>query len=283
MPAYPAMLTRGAWRRLSMGLPTIFGMRPQGFFLPYRYAASVAPIGYPGIELLLAEAEPRLKTVLSDIRDLALDILALPAKRQAPRFDQEWFPQLDAMAAYALVRRWRPKRIIEVGSGHSTRFLAAAIEDEALTTSLLCVDPAPRASLRHLQVTWQESIVQEVPAKDFDGLEAGDILFVDSSHLAMPGTDVDYIIGHVLPVLRPGVMVHVHDIFLPDPYPSSWRWRGYNEQTTIAALLQGGNYQLVFASRYAATRMAEHLDGPPFNDMSRHGSGLESSLWLQKT
>ena len=84
----------------------------------------------------------------------------------------------------------------------------------------------------------------------FEALEAGDILFIDSSHIAMPGTDVDRLFLDVLPRLAGGTLVHIHDIALPYAYPKIWAWRGYNEQLLAGALLQGGGYELVFASHY---------------------------------
>ena len=80
----------------------------------------------------------------------------------------------------------------------------------------------------------------------FEALAAGDILFIDSSHIAMPGTDVDRLFLDVLPRLAGGTLVHIHDIALPYAYPKIWDWRGYNEQLLVGALLQGGGYELVF-------------------------------------
>ena len=166
--------------------------------------------------------------------------------------------------------------------------MAAAIQDGALSTRLVCIDPAPRAGLDHLatlgklDLRWRSSVLQQAPADDIEALDEGDLLFVDSSHLLMPGTDVDYLIGHILPTLRPGVYLHVHDIFLPDPYPADWAWRGYNEQSAVAALLQGNGYDLVFASHYVATRMASRLKNSPFKELDVAGAALQSSLWLQK-
>ncbi|MEJ1939170.1 hypothetical protein WDZ92_53910, partial [Nostoc sp. NIES-2111] len=114
-------------------------------------------------------------------------------------------------------------------------------------------------------------------------LDAGDILFVDSSHVAMPGTDVDRIVLDVLPRLKPGVIVHIHDILLPDPYPPEWEWRGYNEQTVAGALLMGGGFEIVFASHWAATRMAERVNAGPAGRIPLVAGALETSLWLRKT
>ena len=85
---------------------------------------------------------------------------------------------------------------------------------------------------------------------------SGDILFIDSSHIAMPGTDVDRLFLDVLPRLAGGTLVHIHDITLPDAYPEIWDWRGYNEQMLVGALLQGGGYELVFASHYRGDGIA---------------------------
>lgn len=276
------MSTRNKRRRWMMGLSTVLGFRPQGFFLPYRYAFSVQPIAYPGLAKAFRIKERLFEDYLTQIRSHSSDILALPGKATGARFDQAWFPGLDALFAYTMVRNYHPKRIIEVGSGHSTRFLAAGIQDGGLKTDLICIDPAPRASLAHLNVQRRSSILQKAPTADFEALEAGDLLFIDSSHLLMPGTDVDYLIGHILPGLQPGVYVHIHDIFLPDPYPRSWAWRSYNEQSVVAALLQGDGYDLLFSSHYVATRMKEKLKSSPFNELDIAGTDLQSSLWLQK-
>ena len=72
----------------------------------------------------------------------------------------------------------------------------------------------------------------------------------------MPGTDVDWLLNRILPALDAGVLIHVHDVFLPDPYPAGWAWRGYNEQQALAALLQGGGYAIRFASHYVADAAA---------------------------
>jgi predicted O-methyltransferase YrrM len=280
------MLSRARRRRLSMGLLTVLGLRKRGFFLPYRYAGEVhSPKGYPALEQLFEDATPSFSSLLSEIEALTPAIDDLATGRQGCRLDQAWFPRLDALAAYTLVRHRRPARIVEVGSGHSTRFMAAAIADGGLSTVLTCIDPAPRADLSGLNVNWRKTVLQAAPEEDLRALGSGDVLFVDSSHLLMPGTDVDHLIGHLLPALPRGALLHVHDIFLPDAYPESWSWRSYNEQSAIAALMQGGGYAPLFASRYVATRMAERLAETPLLAPCRVVSGRDDfagSLWLEK-
>ena len=280
------MLSRAGRRYLAMGLETVLGLRRRGFFLPYRYAQDVhPPRSYPALRSLFQNAVADFSSLIDEIGRLSSAIDALIADHRGCRLDQAWFPRLDALAAYALVRTRKPARIVEVGSGHSTRFMAAAIEDGGLSTALTCIDPAPRASLRGLDVVWQKTVLQAAPEADLRALKSGDMLFVDSSHLLMPGTDVDHLITSVLPALPSGALVHVHDIFLPDAYPDSWAWRGYNEQSAIAALVQGGGYELLFASRYVGTRMGEHLAENRHlasSSVTANEDDLASSLWLVK-
>jgi hypothetical protein len=265
-----------------MGLATLLGPRPQGFFIPHRHADRVVPGGYPALEPRFAARTEAFLDLLAEIEAWVPDLLAMPGPAPAPRLDQDWFPALDAAAAYAIVRRNRPRRILEIGSGHSTRFLARAIADGGLPTRLTCIDPAPRASLAGLAVDWLPLLVQDAPQDRFTGLQAGDILFIDSSHVLMPGSDVDRLLNQVLPVLARGTMVHVHDIFLPDPYPKSWAWRGYNEQSAIAAMLQGEAYDLLFASHYVVSRHGARLARAALAALPDLASALASSLWLQK-
>jgi predicted O-methyltransferase YrrM len=196
-----------------------------------------------------------------------------------PRWDQVWFPRLDACAAYAMVRKSEPARIVEVGCGHSTRFLARAIRDGGLGTHLTAIDPEPRASVAGLAIDWVAARVQDtiLPV-----LAAGDILFVDSSHVAGPGSDVAHIVGTVLPSLAIGVLIHFHDIFLPDPYPPEWANRRYSEQAAVTPLLASGTYEVLFASRYVATRMADTLRRSSVADLPLMPGAFENSLWLRK-
>jgi hypothetical protein len=265
-------------RRLGFGLSTLFGA-PRGFFIPYRHAASCRPAGYPALEPLFAAAEPRMRAVMDDIAALS-DDLARVAERGPARFDQGWFPRLDAAAAYAIVRRARPRRIVEIGSGHSTRFLAAAVRDGGFACEIACIDPAPRADIAALGVRHIPTLLRDAPPEPFAALQTGNILFVDSSHVAMPGTDVDRIVLDLLPRLPAGVFVHVHDVFLPDPYPPEWAWRGYNEQLLAGALLQAGAYAPVFASHHVATRRPEWLG--PVAGLPLPAGAYETSLWLEK-
>jgi hypothetical protein len=98
----------------------------------------------------------------------------------------------------------------------------------------------------------------------------------------MPGTDVDRLFLDVLPRLGAGVLIHVHDITLPERYPSAWTWRGYNEQLLVGALLQGEGYELVFASHYVAKCTSLVRGSGILADLPLSPDAHETSLWLRK-
>ncbi len=273
---------RTRWRRLQFGLSTLLGGPARGFFIPYRYAGGATPAAYPALRPLFAQAEPRMRAVLAAIEAHADDLRWIAQGRGPARFDQSWFPRLDAAAAYAIVRRERPRRIVEIGSGHSTRFLARAVADGGLATEITCIDPAPRATLAALKVRHVPALLAQADPALFAALAPGDVLFIDSSHIAMPGTDVDRLFLDVLPRLRSGVLVHVHDVTLPDAYPRAWAWRGYNEQLLVGALIQGGAYEILFASHEAA-RNPDWTGQGILADLPLVAGARETSLWLRKT
>ena len=218
--------------------------------------------------------------VLDSIETYAADLEAIGADAPpAPRWDQDWFPRLDAAAAYAMVRKEPPARIIEVGSGHSTRFLARAVADGKLATRITAIDPEPRARIAGLDVEFLPSPVQE-KGEVFDDLRSGDILFIDSSHQHKPGSDVAFLMESVLPKLPAGVRLHFHDIFLPDDYPAHWTWRKYNEQAVVAALLERGHW-CEFSSHWIASRRSSLAERGVLGRLPLARGALESSLWLR--
>ena len=278
------MAASKTFRRLKMGLQTVLGFKKQGFFIPYRYADQMpARKSYSALEPLFKKAESGFEDIIAMIESHAqpLEMIGENDPPQ-PRWGQDWFPRLDAAAAYAIVRNFKPARIIEVGSGHSTRFMARAIADGDLDTHFTAIDPAPRATITGLNIDIVTSTLGKLDDNIFSTLSGGDILFIDSSHILMPGSDVDILFNHILPLLPAGVLIHIHDILLPDDYPSEWEWRGYNEQLGVAALLQGQGYRLLFASHYVASRMEHILADGVFNRIEKPDGAFETSVWLRK-
>lgn len=274
-------------RRLAMGLATLTGAAPRGWFIPYRYAGETTggaaqAAGYPALAPLFEAAEPAMRALLDAADADAKALLAFRgAAPPAPRWEQGWYPRLDGLAAFCLTRRLAPARILEVGSGHSTRFFAAAADPAR--TRIDAVDPAPRADLGALPgVTLHRRVVQAADPALFAGLAPGDVLAIDSSHVAMPGSDVDWLVGRAIPTLPAGAYLAIHDVFLPDPYPAGWAWRGYNEQTVAAALLAGGGWRVVWSSHWAATRLAGRVAAGVAGRLPRVPGAAEGALWLER-
>lgn len=270
---------RGRWRRFALGLPTVLGLKPRGWFIPHRYAPLLPPPGsqppYPAIERLFEEQAEQFAAVLD-----AVDARAEALESCRAMFEQAWFPSLDAAVAYALVRERKPRHIIEVGSGHSTRLLSRALGGVG---EILAIDPAPRADIADLPgVRVKSSTLQAAPDTVFDSLVQGDLLFIDSSHILMPGSDVDLLLNRVLPRLPSGTLVHIHDIFLPFDYPAIWGWRAYNEQQGVVPLLTSGAFKPLFSSVWAERRMADRLAASVISRLPRPPDALPASLWLEK-
>lgn len=160
-------------------------------------------------------------------------------------FANEYFSGLDAAMYYSIIRRVRPSRVIEIGAGMSTRIAAAALarnRAEQHPGELTCIEPFPQPRLTHDMpaVTLIQRPVEDVPLDTFDALRDGDILFIDSSHAVRFGGDVCREFLEILPRLKAGVWIHVHDVFFPYDYPAEWlieRRLAFNEQYLLEAFL----------------------------------------------
>jgi len=198
--------------------------------------------------------------------------------------DNDYFVGLDAIALHCLVRHSRPRRVIEVGSGFSTRITSQALRLNG-GGELICIEPYPNPTLRSLPGIQQllEQPVQQAPLSLFTSLQAGDILFIDSTHTVKIGSDVNYLVLEVLPRLQPGVWVHFHDIFLPREYPQEWITQTLmfsNEQYLLQAFLAFNSaFEVEFSSAYLTVKFAQRLS-EQFGGFLRWNEGC--SLWLRK-
>ena len=175
------------------------------------------------------------------------------------------FDGVDALVAYCMIRHFQPRLIIEVGSGFSSLVLGQAVEKNK-NSGLICIEPFPREFLREGFPGLQSLIekkVQDIDLEFFSQLGSGDILFIDSSHTVKIGSDVNYLFLEVLPRLNPGVIVHVHDIFLPFEYRRDWvldEFRFWTEQYLLQAFLTfNSEFEVLLANYYLSHYHQEHL------------------------
>lgn len=154
-----------------------------------------------------------------------------------PFWHNLFFLGLDAASLVTFISWKRPVRYFEIGSGHSTRFAKYTINGLKLATQITSIDPAPRDTIDRICNRVIRHPLETCDLSIFDELEAKDILFFDGSHRAFPNSDVIVFFFEVLPRLKSGVIVHIHDIFLPYDYPEYWMHRLYNEQYILASML----------------------------------------------
>lgn len=195
----------------------------------------------------------------------------------------EMFGWADALVFYCLARHFRPRTILEVGGGMSTRLALQALRRNG-QGEVVCIEPYPDATLvRGLPGLTRliRQPVQEVDLGLFEALQANDMLFIDSSHVVKCGSDVNYLVLEVLPRLQPGVLVHLHDIFLPAEFPQDWvknKLLFWNEQYLVHAfLLFNPEFEIVFANAFMTQRHPAAMQaafGPYWP-----GGG---SLWLRR-
>jgi hypothetical protein len=198
-------------------------------------------------------------------------------------FINDAFSYSDGMFLHLMLRHLQPQRIIEVGSGHSSACTLDTI-DGFLSSSTHCtfIEPYDQLlrSLMRLGDTDRVEIlaspVQEVPVDRFRELQAGDLLFIDSTHVSKAGSDVNTLFFDVLPALAPGVYVHVHDIFPAFEYPWSWvsDGRAWTENYLLRAFLQfNDTFEIVLWPNLLATIDSQRLDASfPLSRKNRGGS-----------
>ncbi|HEX8003659.1 MAG TPA: class I SAM-dependent methyltransferase [Mycobacteriales bacterium] len=202
------------------------------------------------------------------------------------------FESVDAEVYYSMLRTHKPKRIIEIGSGWSTLLSLEALRrnaDEGHSAHVVCIEPYPHQFLRDAVAAnsdvlelW-ETPLQEVALSTFEELGEGDFLFIDSSHVLKIGSDVQYEFLEILPRVPAGVVVHVHDIFLPGEYPRSWvkdEHRFWNEQYLLQAyLIDNRRVEVLWGGAWMHARHPAELD----KAIASYQPGISSpgSFWFR--
>ncbi|KIL98916.1 hypothetical protein CCC_02366 [Paramagnetospirillum magnetotacticum MS-1] len=186
-----------------------------------------------------AEYIRRIDQVLGLADHFAAIAQEAPEDSPEPRWMNPWFSAMDAIMLTGMLVRHDPRLLIEIGSGNSTKFARHAITAKRLRTKIVSIDPEPRAEVDALCDEVIRAPAEFVDPSVFSRLKSGDILFIDSSHRSLENSDVTTLFLEVLPELPPGVIVHVHDVYLPYDYPPAAEGLMYNEQYLLSALLLG--------------------------------------------
>lgn len=259
-----AMLARGAERLdvidVFLQSPEFTGIRQPLTFAPPGHFYSPHP-GRPEIEAHRSFDWTGAEPAAIDLREVAqLELLqalarhypslpfsATPTSATRYGYENNSYSYGDGVLLFCMIQHLAPKRIIEVGSGNSSCAILDAVDRLSSSgTSITFVEPYPKL-LKSLvrpgdleRHTLHERPLQSLPLATFEALEARDILFIDSSHVSKLASDVNYLVFEILPALKPGVFVHVHDIFYPFEYPVQWfdEGRAWNEAYVLRAFLE---------------------------------------------
>jgi hypothetical protein len=192
------------------------------------------------LEAILARHDHTYRAELEAIAEFYDDLRAFGVEADGsvePHWDNAWLPALDIASLYSYVRRWKPARYVEVGSGNSTSVVARARRDGELSTEITSIDPAPRREINALCDRVIRQPLEQADLGVFGELEPGDVVFIDGSHRLFMNSDAVVAYLDVLPELPDGVLVGVHDILWPDDYLESWSQYWWNEQYLVAMLL----------------------------------------------
>ena len=251
-----------------------------------RYGHGRPP--HPELQAFLETGRDRYEATLGQLLELRGELARIartpdPERPHEPNWDNPYLPIRDGVALYGLMARTNPGRYVEIGSGNSTKFVHRAIRDHGLRTRITSIDPKPRAEIDEICDTVLRRRLERGDLSMFSELGEGDVLFMDGSHRLFIDSDATVFFMEVFPRLRPGVMVQVHDIFLPSDYPAHWD-TFFGEQYMLGAYLLANpsGYEVVLPNYFVATD--DRLSGilaPLWSDLGmRRPPAPGFSFWL---
>ncbi len=242
---------------------------------------------HPLLNELLVKRHEDYAMVLHSIAKHKKALASIPKSSKLTtelHWDNQYFPMFDIMILYAMVEAIKPNRFVEVGSGTSTLVVNKARMEFDLDLKIISIDPQPRQSIRHIVETHFETAFEELDQESLQ-LKKGDMLFIDNSHRVLPNSDSMVFFMEILPSLPSGVIVHLHDIYLPYDYPQVMCDRYYNEQYTLAAFLLSNpeRYTILFPGYYVSQNKDFQKDiGLLFAAMpDKHKEQHGGSFWIE--
>lgn len=202
-----------------------------------------------------------------------------------PTWNNGFLPGLDIIGIYTLLTEFKPQKYIEIGSGNSTKVAYKAKTEHNLKTEIISIDPMPRAEIDNLADKVIREPFENIDFNILNELNENDILFVDNSHRILPNSDSMVFYLEILPRLKKGVIVHIHDIYLPYDYPQFMCDRFYSEQYGLAMFLLANpdKYETILPNYFISEdKELSELISPIWShdnlkDVERHGG----SYWIR--
>jgi hypothetical protein len=154
-----------------------------------------------------------------------------------PGWNNGYLPGLDIIMLYSLLSQINPSKYLEIGSGTSTKVAYKSRKENSLNYEIISIDPLSRQNISKVTDKVYKQKIQQIDTKIFQTLDENDIIFFDGTHVLYPNSDVMWFFIEILPILRKGVVIHIHDIYLPYDYPNFMLERYYNEQYILGSLL----------------------------------------------
>jgi hypothetical protein len=257
-----------------------------------------APKLLPGIDLNHEGQKEFLTYLLNNETGFDIPWKSDPNKRYFG--DSPSYPYVDGIVLQAMMVKFRPKNVFEVGSGSSSGCMIDVSEKHGLGTKFTFIEPEPQWCLSKVlrkedydkpEITILEKRVQEVSPVEFKALQRNDILFIDSSHVSKPGSDVNYLLTQILPILNSGVIIHFHDIYYPFEYTKEYLLQLkllWNEVYSVHNfLLFNSSFKILFFSDYMRLKLTEDTGlassyPPAANSQFRTHPTRSKNLWIQR-
>jgi Methyltransferase domain len=254
-----------------------------------RWGYSRPPI--PSLHAWFVSYADDYRAFISEMRTFGADLAGVaqtfdPALLPAPGWMGIAMNPIDSLALYTFVRKHKPATYLEIGSGVTTCFAHLARQHGRLPTKIISIDPEPRAGVDAICDTIIRDGLETCDLAIFEALEPGDIVFLDGSHRVFMNSDVTVFFIDVLPMLKPGVIVHIHDISLPwdyHPYFTNWYW---SEQYMLAVYLMAGKQRIkpLFPAGFVtADPILANEFAKPLIDFSFPVSWSGGSMWFTHT
>jgi hypothetical protein len=266
----------------------------QTLFLDYpvefkpRYGHGLAP--HPELHAIVNEHRNEYKELLTKAISYSNRFAEINDQQQEkdttkPTWNNGFLPGLDVVGIYTMLAEYKPSTYVEIGSGNSTKVAYKAKQDQQLNTKIVSIDPMPRAEI--------DALTDELIRKPFENidfsflydLKENDILFVDNSHRILPNSDSMVFYMEILPRLKKGVIVHIHDIYIPYDYPQFMCDRFYSEQYGLAIYLLANpiKYKTLLPNYFISEdkELSSHIESiwekASTKNIERHGG----SYWIQ--